>query len=91
MESVFLSEQMIMSSYESILSAASQLPVGDRLRLIDDLASSVPEDQPPRLSGDWLREIERRFGEIDSGSVASEQWADIRARLFSKYGVDGAD
>lgn len=34
-----------MTSYESILSAASQLPVADRLRLIDDLASSVPENR----------------------------------------------
>ena len=80
-----------MSSYESILSAASQLPVGDRLRLIDELASSVPDDQPPQLSDAWLREIERRSGQIDSGAVVTEDWTDIRARLFSKHGVEGAN
>ena len=80
-----------MSNYESILSAASQLPVGDRLRLIDELASSVPDDQPPRLSDAWLREIDRRSAEIDTGAVVTEDWADIRARLFTKHGVDGAD
>ncbi len=80
-----------MSSYESILSAASQLPVGDRLRLIDELASSVPDDQPPQLSDAWLREIERRSGEIDSGAVVTEDWADIRARLFSRHGVERAN
>jgi len=52
-----------MSSYELVLSAASQLLVGDRLRLIegtspiDDMASSVPDDQPPPLSDAWLGEV----------------------------------
>ncbi|HUG68614.1 MAG TPA: addiction module protein [Pirellulaceae bacterium] len=78
-----------MSNYESILSAASQMPVVDRLRLIDELASSIPDDQPPQLSDAWLREIDWRSNEIDSGAVATERWADIRARLFAKHGVDG--
>jgi putative addiction module component (TIGR02574 family) len=80
-----------MSNYESVLSAASQLPVSDRLRLIDDLASLVPDDQPPQLSDTWLSEIDRRSSEIDSGAVATEDWADIRARLFTKHGVDSAN
>ena len=80
-----------MTNYDSILSAASRLPVDDRLRLIDELASSVPDNQPPTLSEDWLREIQRRSEEIDSGSVETEDWADIRARLFSRHGVNGAD
>ena len=80
-----------MSNYESVLSAASQLPVDDRLRLIDELASSVPDDQPPKLSDEWRREIDRRSNEIDSGAVVTEAWVDIRARLFAKHGVDGAN
>lgn len=80
-----------MTNYESVLSAASQLPVGDRLRLIDDLASMVPDDQPPQLTDAWLREINRRTREIDSGAVATEDWAEIRARLFRKHGIDGAN
>ena len=80
-----------MSTYESILSAASQLTIGERLQLIDDLASSVPDDQPPQLSDMWLEEIKRRSAEIDSGEVNTEEWADIRRRLFSKFGVDRAN
>ena len=79
-----------MTTYDSILSAASQLPVGDRLRLIDELASSVPDDQPPHLSDDWLQEVQRRSKEIDAGQVKTEDWSDIRARLFQKYGIEGA-
>ena len=80
-----------MSEYDTIFSAASQLPVTDRLRLIDELASSVPDDQPPALSESWLKEIERRSQEIDSGAVETEPWADVRDRLFRKHGVDSAD
>ena len=80
-----------MTDYASILSAASQLPIGDRLRLIDELASTVPDDQPPQLSDAWLREIDRRSGELDSGTVVAESWTDIRSRLFAKHGVDRAD
>ncbi len=80
-----------MSNYNSVLSAASQLPVDDRLRLIDELASSVPDDKPPQLSEAWLREIDRRSDQIDSGAVVTEDWADVRVRLFAKHGVDDAD
>lgn len=80
-----------MSDYESVLSAAAQLSVDDRLRLIDELASSVPDDQPPQLSDAWLQGINRRSDEIDSGAVITEDWEAIRARLFAKHGVDGAN
>ena len=80
-----------MPEYESIFSAAAELSVADRLRLIDDLAASVPDDQPPTLSGKWLAEIERRSAELETGSVTPEPWADIRTRLFHKHGIGDAD
>ena len=76
-----------MTEYQDILAHATKLPVDDRLRLIDDLASSVPDDCPPKLSPEWLSEIDRRSREIDAGDVDTESWADIRQRLFSKHGV----
>jgi putative addiction module component (TIGR02574 family) len=79
-----------MTEYQDILAHASQLPIDDRLRLIDDLASSVPDDHPPRLSPEWLAEINRRSDEIEAGEVATESWADIRERLFAKHGVRDA-
>jgi putative addiction module component (TIGR02574 family) len=80
-----------MSEYESVLSAALQLSEEDRLRLIDELASSVPDDQPPTLSDEWLAEIERRSAEIDSGAVMPEPWPKVRQRLFRKHGLPDAD
>ena len=76
-----------MSRYQDILANASQLPIDDRLRLIDDLASSVPDDHPPRLSPEWLAEIDRRSNEIDAGTVETESWSAIRERLFAEHGV----
>lgn len=79
-----------MSQYQDILSSASQLPIDDRLRLIDDLAASVPDDHPPHLSPEWLAEIDRRSNEIDAGTVVTESWSAIRERLFAKHGVHDA-
>ena len=80
-----------MTEYQDILAHASQLPVDDRLRLIDDLASSVPDDCPPRLSPEWLAEINRRSDEIDAGNITTESWTKIRQRLFAKQGIRDAD
>jgi putative addiction module component (TIGR02574 family) len=79
-----------MSEYQDILTHASQLPIVDRLRLIDDLASSVPDDHPPKLSPEWLAEIDRRSNELDTGAVETESWSTIRERLFAKHGVRDA-
>ncbi|MFO0871379.1 MAG: addiction module protein [Pirellulales bacterium] len=77
-----------MSDYQTVRSAAAELPVADRLRLIDDLAASVPDDQPPSLSAEWLAEIERRSVEIDSGDVTTESWQEVRQRLLHRVGLD---
>ena len=79
-----------MPDYQDILASASQLPIEDRLRLIDDLASSVPDDQPTKLSDEWLAEIKRRSDEVKSGAVQTESWSTIRERLFSNHGVQDA-
>ena len=80
-----------MPDYKSILSAAAQLSVSDRLRLIDELAGSVPDDEPPSLSPEWLAEIERRSAEIDSGAVSAIPWEEVRQRLRKRVGLDGAN
>jgi len=87
---MYFADGLKMNNYQDVLNGASLLPVADRLRLIDDLASSVPDDQPPHLSGEWLTEISRRSEELDKGSVQTESWAAIRERLFSKHGVRDA-
>ena len=79
-----------MSDYDAVNSAAAELAVADRLRLIDDLASSVPDDQPPTLSAQWLEEVERRSKEIDAGEVTLEPWPAALRRLRRRVGLDDA-
>ena len=79
-----------MSDYQSILLAASELPVADRLRLVDALSASVPDDQPTSLSAEWLSEIDRRSDEIDKSAVQTIAWTDVRRELRRRVGLDGS-
>jgi putative addiction module component (TIGR02574 family) len=80
-----------MTEYDSILAAAHKMPIADQLRLIDELAATLPDDQPPALTAEWLAEIERRSAEIDAGKVSPEGWPQIRERLFTQVGLKRAD
>jgi len=79
-----------MSNYQTVCANASQLPLQEQLRLIDDLASLVPDDHPPSLSKQWLEEINRRSDEIATDKTQTEEWLVIRERLFRKYGLTDA-
>jgi putative addiction module component (TIGR02574 family) len=76
-----------MSDYSSLLSAASQLPVAERLRLIDELTETLPELHLEELSPEWQAELERRSREIDDGTTQLEDWATVRARLFQRVNL----
>ena len=75
-----------MLNYESVLSDASQLPVPERIQLIEDLWETVAADSLPPLTDEWLAEIKRRSAEYESGSVQTVPWEQIRADA-SRVGV----
>lgn len=79
-----------MSDYRSVRTAAGKLSVADRLRLIDELVASIPDDQPSSVSEEWTQEIGRRSEQIDNGAVATEPWSEIRKRLRDRVGLDDA-
>jgi putative addiction module component (TIGR02574 family) len=76
-----------MSDYTSLLSAASQLPVAERLRLIDELTETLPELSSEELSPEWQAEIQRRSREIDDGTAQLEDWETVRARLLQRVNL----
>lgn len=80
-----------MLEYQTVFTQAVQLPVSDRLRLIDELASTVPDDQPPQLSREWLDEINRRAAELDSGAVKPDSWEEVHKKLLAIAESGGAD
>ena len=55
-----------MSDLNSLLTDASQLPLADRLELIEALWDTVPEDALPPLSDAWKAEIHRRSAAFEA-------------------------
>jgi putative addiction module component (TIGR02574 family) len=77
-----------MTDVQSILAAASQLPVEQRLDLIDALCETIPPHPEHTLSDDWMAEIERRSAEIDAGTAKTIPWEEARRELYRQAGMD---
>ena len=73
-----------MPDYKDLLAEAAQLPVADRIQLIEALWDSFPEDSLPPLSDAWLEEIQRRSAEFDSRAVPAIAWEEVRAAAFRR-------
>ena len=80
-----------MSDYEGLLADASQLPLGERIQLIEALWDTVPEGEMPPLSDEWAAEIQRRSAEYNVGDVQTTPWEEIRADALRRAGLAGAD
>ncbi|MCE9548266.1 MAG: addiction module protein [Planctomycetia bacterium] len=75
-----------MSDFNSVLSAAQQLPEQDRLRLIDALWDTVPPESDAPFSDEWASEIERRISQLDAGEAKSVPWTQIRDAALARIG-----
>jgi putative addiction module component (TIGR02574 family) len=75
-----------MNDFNSVLSAAQQLPEKDRLRLIDALWESVPPDTEAPFSKEWAHEVERRVAELDAGTAKTVPWSRIRDEALARIG-----
>jgi putative addiction module component (TIGR02574 family) len=73
-----------MSDYDSLLSDAAQLPVDARIRLIDALWDTLPDDAMPPLSDEWLAEINRRSADYDAGLAQPIPWEQVRAEALRR-------
>jgi putative addiction module component (TIGR02574 family) len=80
---------MSMSDFQSLFADASQLPIGDRIHLIEALWDTLPEEAVPSLSNEWLAEIERRSAEYDAGLVKPIPWETVRAEALRRLNGAG--
>ena len=80
-----------MSDYQTLLSDASQLPLGERIQLIEALWDTVPNEALPPLSDEWIEEINRRSAEFDAGTVESIPWEQVRADALRRAGLTVPD
>jgi putative addiction module component (TIGR02574 family) len=77
-----------MSTYSDIFIAAQTLPPVDRLRLIDALWDTVPAEELPPPSPEWIAEAQRRTAARKAGETTTLSWPEVRARARKKAGLD---
>jgi putative addiction module component (TIGR02574 family) len=75
-----------MMEYQSILDAARQLPESDRIRLIDELSTTVPDEDEAALTEEWSQEIARRIAELESGKATTIPWSQVRDEALARIG-----
>ena len=73
-----------MINLNTLLTDATQLPVAERIELIEALWETVPEDALPPLSDEWMAEIERRSAEFEAGQAKTISWETVRAEALER-------
>ena len=68
------------TSFEEMAAEAMKLPLRDRVRLAQQLASSLDDQIESDVEKLWLAEAERRLEELRTGKVAGIDAADAFAR-----------
>lgn len=63
---------------------ASELSERDRATLAGLLIESLESDAEPDVEAAWSAEIERRVADIDSGTVQTIPWEEVRRRLLDR-------
>lgn len=71
-----------MLDYSTLFSAASQLPVTDRMRLIDALAATLPKDHPASAESEY-----ERLAIADAVRDLKEHPDEVRQALQRRGGV----
>jgi putative addiction module component (TIGR02574 family) len=77
-----------MLDYQSVFTAANQLPIPERCQLIEELWESMPAESLPPLSEEWLAEIRRRSDEFDAGKAQTVSWEEVRTAALRRVGID---
>jgi putative addiction module component (TIGR02574 family) len=54
----------------------------ERAELVGMLLESLEIGDDEGVEAAWLKEIERRVAELDSGAVESIPWTEVRSRVF---------
>jgi putative addiction module component (TIGR02574 family) len=64
-----------------ILDSALRQPEKERARIAETLIASLDTEPNPEIEQAWQREIDKRLGELGSGSVTCIPWEEVRDRL----------
>jgi putative addiction module component (TIGR02574 family) len=75
-----------MSDFATVLDAAQRLEAEDRIRLINALWDTVPENADLPLDPAWGPELQRRAAALDSGEMTTIPWATVRDEALARIG-----
>jgi putative addiction module component (TIGR02574 family) len=73
-------------SVDDVLRLAMSLPGEERLRVAEELLSSVAPSGSRPFDAEWMAEAKRRAARIDSGEGILSSWADVRDRARAALG-----
>ncbi|HEX9562572.1 MAG TPA: addiction module protein [Gemmatimonadaceae bacterium] len=76
-----------MSASGIDLDALRQLPVAERLQLVEDLWDSIALDTPAvdiPMTPELVAELERRLQDLDEGRERTFTWAEVRERILKR-------
>ena len=76
-------------TYDDVLRTACSLDELERVRLVDDLLSTLSPAEAAPLDDAWLAEIDRRSTELDSGTVQMIPWSEVRRRARERANLNG--
>ena len=74
----------VMSDLDLLVLNATQLPVPERLELIDAIWATLPEEALPPLSDEWMAEIKRRSADFEAGRTHAISWETVRAEAIAR-------
>jgi putative addiction module component (TIGR02574 family) len=70
---------------KDILKKALSLDESDRAALAGDVIESLEGEADPGAEAAWDAEIKRRVAELDTKSVETVPWSQVRERLFRGF------
>jgi putative addiction module component (TIGR02574 family) len=71
-------------SARELIEEAMRLDPEERATLMRLLIESLDAESEEGVEDAWRVEIERRMAELDSGSVGTIPWEELRARLYRR-------
>jgi putative addiction module component (TIGR02574 family) len=69
---------------KDVFREAFELPENQRATLAGLLIESLEPPPEPDVEEAWAKEAERRWREIETGSVRTIAWEEVRAKLFRR-------
>lgn len=70
-------------SRKDIFEEALHLDESERAALASLLIESLDMEVEEGVEAAWMAEIERRVAELDSGSITTVPWEEVKARLLA--------